>query len=181
MQKCPGCNATLPDMAAQCQFCGATIAPTGPPSRQPTGRAYTRPGKPPPSQGYGRGEYAWAWKAYYAIAVWWILSGGWQFVRPIVLPGEKSGSITFSSIIGLITAAVGIGLLLKVDFVRGVVNVISFLQILDGAFGLIIGLFLTGIFGWAGAFGMILSALQIALGAFMIFLIGETETHAPNF
>lgn len=172
MTKCPKCQATLPDGAGACQFCGTSLSAAPPPVRMP-GRAIGRT----PSPTYGQPK--WIWPAYYAIAGWWILDG----VRVIALSvgiGEGGFGI-FDMVLGAVTALVGVGLILRVDLARGIVNILCFLQILDGALSLIIGLFLTAALGFWGAIGMIFSAIRIAVAVLMIFLIGETESHAPNF
>jgi hypothetical protein len=85
------------------------------------------------------------------------------------------------SIFGAITALIGLGLILSVDAARGIVNVIAFLHIFFGLFSLVM-LFLGGAsFGLAALLMLFLTFLDIGLSGFMIFLISETETRAPNF
>lgn len=57
MINCPKCNATLPDSAGRCQFCGAALAKLAPRRSQDDGEEtnYSVPLK-------------WVWPAYYAIA-----------------------------------------------------------------------------------------------------------------
>lgn len=171
MKKCPGCNATLPDMATGCQFCGASFAPP-----VPAGRGAGRLGG---IVDYTGGRPSWVLPAYYGIAAWWVLSGLREVVSSTVVAHGEIGILTL--LIGGATALVGLGLLLRVEAVRGIVNVLCFIQILDGAMSLVIGVFMTGILGVWGAIGMIFSALQIALACLMIFLIGETDTKGPDF
>jgi hypothetical protein len=172
MIKCPKCNATLPDGAGHCQFCGNTFA------AQPV------PGRPPrnedPDYG-GSGSPQWVWPAYYLISAWWILNGIWGVIEVLLSkdPGSLFGIIAM--LLNVVTALVGLGLILRVELARGIVNVLCFLQILEGIFGLLGSFAMTFVFGLFGAIAMIMSVIQIALAVVMIFVIGETESRAPNF
>ncbi|MGC8668931.1 MAG: hypothetical protein ACP5VE_12530 [Chthonomonadales bacterium] len=157
MIKCPACNATLPDGAVRCQFCGASLAVPQRSSPAPN-REEGSTGTPP-----------WVWPAYYGVAVWWILQG----VVHVLL---VRGGVVDTSINGL-SAVIGLGLLARIELVRGITNVMCFLSIVGGLFGLGMA-FLEG--GWSGALGMLLAVVQIAMAGFMIFLIGETESRAPD-
>ena len=178
MVKCPHCSATLPDGAFQCQFCGTQFAaaPAG------TQRGFTQPAASRFNDAMP-GAPKWVAPVYNLIAAWWIIDGVWTILRGTVLAGKDSGGFftTVFMIIGGVTALVGIGLLLRIDVVRGIVNVLCLLQILDGALGLIMAFFMTSVFGIWGAIGMIMSAIRIAQAGLMIYLIGETDTRAPNF
>ena len=166
MLKCPHCQATLPDFSQGCQFCGKQWgAPAGSPQAKRQGRG-------------GGGSPGWVWPAYYAIAGWWILDG----LR--VLLAAITGSVSVGIIglvVGVITLLVGVGLVFKVELARGIVNVLCFLQILSGAFSIVMGFFFAPIMGLWGIIWMILSFVQIGTAGLMIFLIGETETRGPNF
>ena len=178
MTKCQGCNATLPDGAAQCQFCGATLAPIAAPrgragGRQ-TGRAYTTTDQ--------ASEYAWVWWIYYGVAGWWILNGAFAIVSSVAFEKDLGGIFgIIGMIVGAFTALVGLGLILRVEAARGIVNVLCFIQILDGCFGLLVSFFWPGFIGMWGIIDMLVSVLRIAFAVLMIFAIGETESRAPNF
>lgn len=176
MTKCPDCNATLPDGAVHCQFCGAALAPTGGASRSggrpAAGRAHS-------SSLQDRGEYAWAWWIYYGVSAWWILNGGYAIFLSVTQSGGLLGII--SLLIGLFTALVGLGLIFRVEAARGIVNVLCFIQILEGCFGLGVGFLLSGFIGIWGIIGMLMSILRIVFAVLMIFAIGETESRGPNF
>ncbi len=83
--------------------------------------------------------------------------------------------------IGIFTACVGLGLIFRVEAARGIVNVLCFIQILEGALGLAIGFLLSGFVGIWGIVGMIFSILRVVFAVLMIFAIGETESRAPDF
>ncbi|NLH99565.1 MAG: zinc ribbon domain-containing protein [Chthonomonadales bacterium] len=164
MTKCPGCNATLPDGAQRCQFCGRTL---GPPSvrlgPRPAGRsADTMPGAP-----------AWVKPVYNLIAIYWVLNGAWGILSDTALAG-KDGPNLVGAAFGALGALIGLGLLLRIEAVRGVVNFVCALQILFGLLDVLSAFLL----GWV--LGLILAIVQIATAGLMIFLIGETETRAPN-
>ena len=175
MVKCPNCQATLPDGAFQCQFCRTQLAlPPG------AARGYGRPSRQSAAM---PGSPSWVMPAYYGIALWWMFSGVWDILHATLWAGKDSGG--FLDILGIvfggITALVGLGLLLRIDVVRGIVNVLCFLQILFGILGLITSFLLSGPFGMIGVLGMIHSIVDIGTAALMIYLIGETDTRAPNF
>jgi hypothetical protein len=74
----------------------------------------------------------------------------------------------------------GIGLALRIELARGIVNFFCGIRILFGLLGLA-GSVLGSVF--AGALGLIfvvLNIINIATAAFMIYLIGETEKYPPN-
>jgi hypothetical protein len=129
------------------------------------------------------GAPRWAVPAYNAIVAWWILGGIWNVLQGTVFASKEDANIfgIIIAIFGAITALVGLGLILRIDLVRGIVNILCFLRILGGIRGLIIGFFLSGPLGMLGIGMMIASIIDIGTGGFMIYLIGETETRAPNF
>src|SRR5687768_5677167 len=104
MISCPKCNATLPDGAGHCQFCGTTFAAGAPPSRRGMSED--------PDYG-GSGSPKWVWPAYYIISVWWILSGIWGVIQGLLSkdPGSFFGIISMG--ISGLTALVGIGLIFR--------------------------------------------------------------------
>src|SRR5687767_9493729 len=169
MTKCPRCNATLPDGAFQCQFCGTGLAPA--PGQARAG------GRQSKAIRQDRGEFAWAWWIYYVVAGWWVLNG----VYAIAASVQGGGLGIISLVIGVFTAFVGLGLIFRVEAARGIVNVLCFIQILEGAFGLAVGFLLSGFVGIWGILGMLFSILRVVFAVLMIFAIGETESRAPDF
>lgn len=94
-------------------------------------------------------------------------------------PGDLFNVINL--ILHVVTILVGLGLILRVELARGIVNALCFLQILQGVFGLLGSFIFTFVVPLFGAIAMIFSFVQIALAILMIFLIGETESRAANF
>lgn len=167
MISCPKCNATLPDGADRCQFCGQTFTP------------FRSPNAPRAGRQPGLSDLKWVNFAYYGIAGWWAIS---NLIRvAVMLSRGVSGFDMFGLAISGATALVGIGLIFRVELARGIVNILCFLQILFGAMWLLAGFFMTPVMGVMGGMLMIFAAIQIALAGVMIFVIGETEIRGPNF
>lgn len=171
MIKCPKCQATLPDGSLKCQFCGEMWAgPPAPRAGLKTKIAYTG------------GTPAWVWPAYFGIAGWWVVNGVWVILHTTVLASKEAGGIgaMLSLVVGGVTALIGIGLLLRVEAARGVVNFLCFLQILGGLMTLA-GFFFGGaaLSLWA-VVALLMAFVQIGTAGLMIFLIGETD-RTPNF
>jgi hypothetical protein len=77
-------------------------------------------------------------------------------------------------------ALVGLGLLLRIEIVRGVVNFFCALQLLRGLLGLagtLLGMMFVGPYA---IIYLLLNVIDISTAAFMIYLIGETDKSAPN-
>ena len=129
---------------------------------------------------------AWIWPSYYVIAVYWIISGAEGIVQSLNL-GPFATSVVIEgvkidpgiSIVGLVFSAlsvvVGFGLLFKIEFMRGIVNVLCFLQILNGLLGLWTGVLSSALLGPIGLLITIMSIFNIVTGALMIYIIGETD------
>ncbi len=170
MQHCPKCNATLPDFAKSCQFCGDTWS-----------GAPLPPGTKASKVGAVVNSLSWVKPAYYGIAVWWIVGGVWSVLTGAGVFGNPGGFGIIDVLLGSLTALVGLGLVLHVDLVRGIVNVLCFLQILGGLRSLVFFFFSPFVGGFLGVVLVMMAFFQIGLAGLMIFLIGETETRGPNF
>lgn len=164
MRQCPHCHAAVPDRVVRCPACGGVLPP---PVRLSTD-AQRRPPLSAP------GTPKWVPVAYNIIAGYWILSGGFSLVSALAHGGGKTGSYVAAAF-GLFTVLIGLGLLLRIEIVRGIVNVLCALQIIGGAIG-VLGAFLRG-----APLELVLSFVQIGTAGFMIYLIGETDTSAPNW
>lgn len=169
MRRCKNCGAALAPHAVQCDLCGARAAGP-PPVRLEEGPHRRSEGASP---GIAPGAPRWVGVAYNLIAAYWLVTGGIRVVAA-ASGGPGAGGVVAGAF-GLLAALIGLGLLLRVEFVRGIVNVLCGLQILFGALG-VLDSFLGG-----DPLGLILSFVQIATAGFMIYLIGETETGPPSF
>jgi hypothetical protein len=169
MQKCPGCQATLPPSAYACHFCGAQFGQAPPPPRSLA--APVRVG--------GRNEAPrWIWIAYFVVSAWWALNGVLGILQGVgVLEG---GYPPISLTIGAFSLVVGLGLLARMEWARGVVNVLAFIQIVFGTIDLVL-IFFSGIGGLWGIVWLFQTFLEIGLAGLMIYVIGETDTRPPSF
>ncbi len=167
MSKCPKCNASLPDAAYSCQFCGSSWG-APPPVRRAGGR------------GGATTSGGWERKAYYAISAWWMISGILSILSETVLADADSGGNILGIASGAFMALVGLGLILNVEFIRSFVNIVCFVNIAFGCLG-VLGFFLFA--AAPGIWGPILllaHVLDMALSVLMIYVIGETD-RAPDF
>lgn len=156
MIKCPGCGNTLPDSFVRCQFCGADTTSVPRPAPVQKSRAKQAEGAP-----------AWVTPAYYAVCGYYILSG-----LVSVITGLKSPGVM---ILGGINICFGIGLAAKIDFIRGIANIICWIQIVLGALGIMGALALSALIGPLAFVLVGLDVIQIGAAGFMIYLIGETD------
>jgi ribosomal protein L40E len=171
MIKCPRCNATLPAWAQSCQFCQADVSGVARPvaAKKDESRYYQAP--------------KWVWIAYYVIAAFWILNGVRDILWGLDVFGRQGEGGFFESgisvgmlAVGFVTALVGLGLILKIELARGIVNVIAGLRILFGALSLFMTIpliFIVGIFGFLAA---IWTLIDIVLAVLIIYIIGETDS-----
>lgn len=174
MITCPKCAQSLPDWSQVCQFCQSDL------------KNVPRP-KPAPGQNSSRPlmqAAAWIWPAYYIISVYYVISGLMDVLGGVVMMtqhknnvlGEQLGFFGYiAMIIGAITIVIGLGLLLRVEIVRGIVNVFCWIAILSGAFGLLGSVMSGGFFTAWGIVGIVKNVFSIATSGLMIYLIGETD------
>lgn len=128
----------------------------------------------------------WVWGAYYALCALFVIEGGSDILQTIVsshqkILGVEEGLGVFSYVsiaFGAFTALLGIGLALRLELARGIVNFFCGLRIFFGLLGLLGGLGGTLVFGAGGLIVVLMSLVSIATAAFMIFLIGETDKAA---
>jgi hypothetical protein len=185
MIQCPNCRATLPDWQKTCQFCqsdtASVIRPNAPGSQR-NPNAFSAP--------------KWVWGAYYGLSVYWILDGAFDAGKGILQISQANAAATaakddvtrmmaqpsfvsyFMILIGTLSALFGIGLLLRNETVRGIVNFFAGLRIIFGLFGLLGSLIGTLFAGPWGLFFMLLNIITIASAAMMIYLIGETDKYS---
>lgn len=128
----------------------------------------------------------WGWPAYTVLAGYWIVSGlGGAFdtdptaVTPVTTKmfGQSS---TSTPGFGFWTM-VGVGLAARLEFARGVANLLAALKVLFGALGVLGSLLSTLMVGPLGFLFAVLHTLDVVAGAMTIYLIGETERSGPRF
>ena len=92
--------------------------------------------------------------------------------RNVFWPG--TAAIVFI-IFGAIKTLLGLGLVFKINFARGVVNVVCVLQALSGLWGIFISFVLIPlIHAWA-LLSIIENIVSVGTALLMIYLIGETD------
>ena len=180
MKRCPRCNAMMTDVSTYCQFCNTSTA-SPPPQSGASALPQPPPIRPPRVSGV-RSEFAWAWKAYYGVSAWWLISGLYQIVNALTGSNDDFPAATFiSAAAGALTCVIALGLMLRIEIVRGIVNFVAGMRIILGAINLVFLFFLGGFFHPFGAFMVAYICFDIVMAGFLIFLIGETETKAPNW
>lgn len=165
MITCPNCKASLPDWSKTCQFCQADTAQVLRPKQDnPDPQAFETP--------------TWTLAAYYAVSALLLLSGLVGILATLL--GSKKDGIDLFAAISLVFdsvgALVGLGLLLRLEIVRGITNIICFLGILSGIRFTLAGLGATFFTSW-GLLIVIYGIIKICVYAFMIYLIGETDRY----
>lgn len=172
MINCPRCQQTLPDWAQTCQFCGSDL------------KGVQRPVQPKAKRQRGFQTAKWIWPAYYACAGYFILNGLLETIGAIAVAGTVTktpfGNIVNSVnyvgvVVGVLTIVVGIGLILKVEFIRGVVNFFCGISILISLLTLIPTILGSALVGLYGIVYIVRSLLSILTNGLMIYLIGETD------
>lgn len=165
MITCPRCSATLPPATKQCQFCQTDVSKVPRPLSEEAKsvRGYVAP--------------SWVWTWYTIVSVYWVADGAWQ-----VFSGAgaftKSTSVV-NLVIGSALIVVGLGLLFKVRILRGVAHILCWVSLIGGGLDIIAGLFATIAIGPIAYVFALLGLIRAGTAAFMIYLIGETESLYP--
>lgn len=179
MINCPKCNQSLPDWSQSCQFCGTDVKTVARPApvQKKVSQVFITP--------------QWVWVAYYAIALWWILGGAYDVMDAMYLFGKplallklerEVGVVSGPNIVGIVAGAVtclfGIGLALKIELIRGIVNFFAGLKLLFALLGLAGSLLGMSFSGALGLVFVIMNIIDIVTSGALIFLIGETDMKA---
>ncbi len=170
---CPSCGCTLPAQAQICQFCKADVRTTAKSVSRAAAAACA-----PKAQ-----DMSWQRVAYYGMGVWWIINGLMTFLASLkffnsMLAGAGAmftGIPAIGMVIGVVFILVGIGLLLKIELARGIVNILSWISILGGAFRVLCFIFIGSFLGPMVFVYILRSVLDVGLAALQIYLIAETD------
>lgn len=179
MIQCPKCKQSLPDWSQNCQFCGSDV------------KGVSRPAAAEKKKYAAFETPKWIWVCYYGIAIWWILGGIYDvldsmyvFGKPVeLLKLEKEFNTTvgpsiFGIVVGGLTALFGIGLAVKLELIRGIVNFFAGLRLIFGLLGLagaIMGMTFSGVLGLSF---VLINLADIVTAGLLIFIIGETDMKA---
>ena len=172
--KCPKCGATLPATNRVCQFCGTDVS------------GLTKGYVPPSDTDYkphGAGlPRKWVFGFYYAICAYYVYLGASYLLRALGVFGRVSELVqAVLGIAGVITLVISIGMIFRLEIVRGIVNFFCGIQLILGFLGLVMGVMASATFGLGGFMLVVNSVIQIATSGFMIYLIGETDLRGPSF
>jgi hypothetical protein len=148
----------------RCQFCGADVSQVP----RPVAQAQVH-------RGYDAPKWVWIW--YTIISMYWVLDGAFQMLAGMGLISDTKSVVGI--ILGAISIVIGLGLLFKIRFLRGVAHILCWLNLANGLLGLLAGLMLTVAIGPLAYILCLFAILRAASAAFMIYLIGETESHYP--
>lgn len=86
-----------------------------------------------------------------------------------------SGMLAVAGAIGVAFILLGLGLILKWEWARGVVNIVCWINILGGLFNLVIAIFSSPMSGVMGIVNVFLAMFTIAWTGAQIWVIGETD------
>jgi len=177
MIQCPKCQQSLPDWSQICQFCQTDL------------KSVPRPKGSDPNYARAQANFGqpakWIWPAYYIISIYWVISGARTLIGAIMMSMATQHNIfgeavqrldIVGMVVGALTLLTGLGLAAKIEFFRGVVNVLCFLQILGNICGLASMIMIGSlILGPYVIIGIVFQVLNIATAALMIYVIGETD------
>ena len=119
----------------------------------------------------------WITVSYYMVSSYMVLSG---LLNILVGSGLFRSHSIFGVVMGAVSVFIGVGLLLRIELIRGIVNLLCGLKILFGILGLLASLALTSLLGIFGFVLVVMNMFDIATAGFMIYLIGETAD-GPGF
>lgn len=121
------------------------------------------------------------WTLYYLLCAFWIIDGLVDVARTVLASkGEISGFGVVEIVFGVVTILVGIGLLLKNEFARRVVNTIAAINLLLAVLGLIGSLLSILVLGPFGLLYVIWNLVTIVIFGGMVWIIGVTRMTAPD-
>lgn len=167
---CPTCNKQVLAGMATCQFCGSDLRGMAPTQKKsiwvdPDSHDVVHTG----------GKPKWVVPAYYVIASYFALSGIISLIT--LLTSKDKGEIfhTILMVMSGIQIVIGLGLIAKIEIIRGIVNFVCGLMLIRSLIGLLGSL---GAIMVAGGWGFLIlfwNLLDIVTNGLMIYLIGETD------
>jgi hypothetical protein len=119
----------------------------------------------------------WVNVAYNLIAGYWVLNG---IYRVLVGSGVLGSQNFILVLFGVFGALFGVGMLARVEFVRGIVNFVSGINIIVGVTCLGFTVITSPLVGAFALVAIVLQIIDILQSAFLIYLIAETDRRAPN-
>lgn len=155
---------------ATCQFCGEDLRGAAPVQKR---SIFLDPDNHDVVHTGGRPK--WVYPLYYTISGYFLVSGLVALILTLVNPNKSEFANILMYVSAGISIVLGLGLLGKVEIIRGIVNFVCGLRVFFGLLNLPGAL--AGLLGstFFGILGLIFAVLDIVLNGFMIYLIGETD------
>lgn len=166
---CPTCNKQVLAGVPNCQFCGSDLRGMAPTQKR---SMWVDPNSHDVVHSGGRPK--WVVPAYYIVASYFLLSGAFSLINLMMLK-EKDMFTTILMIMAGIQAVMGLGLLAKIEIIRGIVNFVCGIQLIRSILGLLGSLLAIMALGPFGFLVLLFNILDIVTNAMMIYLIGETD------
>jgi hypothetical protein len=169
--KCPRCQNSVISGIATCQFCGEDLRGLAPTQKR---SMFVDPDSHEVVHTGGRPK--WVYPAYYAVSGWFLVSGLIDIIQVLTNPKIEEG---FLKIILIVVPAVrcllGLGLIAKIEFVRGIVNFVCGISLIFSIIGLLSSFASILALGGMGVLVVVMNVVNICTYALMIYLIGETD------
>ena len=171
---CPTCQKQVISGVPTCQFCGSDLRGMAP--------AQAKRSIFIDSDSYDvvhtGGKPGWVVPAYYIVCGYFVLTGVLRAILTLSnhrLMTEGGPLIYVSFAFDALSILFGLGLMLKIEVIRGIVNFVCGISLIFGLFGLLGSLGSVLTLGGLGVLFLIQNVLDICTNGFMMYLIGETD------
>lgn len=171
---CPTCNKQVIAGVPTCQFCGSDLRGMAPTQAKRSvfidSDSYDAV--------HSGGKPGWVVPAYYIVAGYFLVSGLLAILLTVMNKKgmEEAGMFAYVAIaMYSISVIMGLGLLAKIEIIRGIVNFVCGISLIFGIIGLIGSFGSVLLLGGMGVLMLIRNILDICMNGFMIYLIGETD------
>lgn len=172
---CPNCKNSVPPAFQVCQFCGTSLTNVVRPKQ---GGAAGGKKKLFDYDEHNVDHFAkpkWIWPAYYSIAGYFILYAVVSSLRMLVTRKPDEDINVLLLIVNGLGVVKGLGLILRIQFIRNGVVFLCGLSIIFALLGIPGTLAIAAAMGAAGLLFVIASVIDFMFNCLMIYLIGETE------
>ena len=160
MISCPKCGATLPQVVAECQFCGKDVS-----------RVYRHIDRHVEAVNESSG---FVWFGYTVIAVLWVLDGAYQFASGIGLLGAELSGMSVA--IGAFMTVTGLGFLSRNEGFRSHYMPLCFIALCAGVWTAIDGTRMSATNANLGYLLCAMGAARALSAGVMAKLAGKTIT-----
>jgi len=122
------------------------------------------------------------WRLYYFFSALWMFDG-LRVVIAFLVPtlDEFAAGNPFASwgiagmLVGLINMLIGLGLIFKVERIRGAANFLCGMNLLSSLVGFGMSILISGAMGLMGLLGVFFGMFYVVLYGAQIWVIGETD------